>query len=273
MLNGIFETLGFKEEEAKTYLALLDSGASTASDLSARLGVPRPTIYGYLEKLVAAGLVTEDSQRNAKLFAAQSADRLRLLYRKKIHHLRSREKMLDTIIPELDARSGTGFLRPRMNFFEGRRGLETALDDMLASPPGTMTTSFWPARLTMDILGTDYWQRHNARRIQRDIHLSGIWPRTQGINISTHPFMGWGAEQKSELKYAPLGIDFAMGYWIYGNKTIFLSTRTETYGYTLESADMAQMMRAQHAILWKTSEPVPYDKALVHGFIRELQSA
>ena len=68
MIQDIFDTLGFKEEEVKTYLALLDSGARTAGDLSKVMGAPRPTVYGYLEKLLAAGLVTQSMRRGVKIF-------------------------------------------------------------------------------------------------------------------------------------------------------------------------------------------------------------
>jgi predicted transcriptional regulator len=55
MIQDIFDVLGFKQEEAKTYLALVESGPRTATELSKLVGAPRPTIYGYLERLLAAG--------------------------------------------------------------------------------------------------------------------------------------------------------------------------------------------------------------------------
>ena len=50
MIQDIFDVLGCKQEEAKTYLALVESGPRTATELSKLVGAPRPTIYGYLER-------------------------------------------------------------------------------------------------------------------------------------------------------------------------------------------------------------------------------
>ena len=271
MIQEIFETLGFKEEEVKTYLALLDTGARTAGDLAKVMGTPRPTLYGHLEKLMTAGLVTQSMRRGVKIFVPEPAEKLRFLYKRKIEELRGKEKSLDAIIPELEKRSGINLLRPRMNFFEGKEGMESAMEDILMTPAGTMTYTLWPIRATMDALTPDFFRYHNLERIKRDIHIQGIWPRTGGIDISRHPYLGWGPEFKRELRYAPLGVDFVMGYWVYGHKVMFLSSRAESYGFIMESAELAQMMATQHQIIWKISEPIPFDKKFVQGFLKESQ--
>ncbi len=270
MIDELFSALGFKGEEVKTYLALLDHGARAAGDLAKVLGVPRPTLYGHLEKLISGGLVTQSMKRGVKIFVPEPAEKLRFLYRRKIEELRGKEKNLDAIIPELEKRSGTHLLRPRMNFFEGREGMESAMEDILMAPAGTMTYTFWPIRATMDALTADFFRYHNLERIKRDVHIQGIWPRTGGINIERHPYLGWGPEFKRELRYAPGGIDFVMGYWVYGPKVMFLSSRAESYGFIMESAELAQMMTTQHQIVWNMSEPIPFDEKYVQGFLREL---
>lgn len=270
MLEQIFETLGFKEEELKTYLSLLDFGPKTAGDLAKIMNLPRPTVYGYLERLMGSGLVTQSTRRGIKIFTAEPGERIRILYRKKIMDLRRKEKSLDDILPELEARGSMKLMRPRMQFFEGREGIEAALEDMLKSPPGTMTYAFWAIKAAMAVTSPDFFHYHNKQRIRNDIHIKGIWPRGQGADINTHPFLGWGPEFKRELKYAPPGVEFTMGYWVYGNKVIFISSRAESYGFIIESAEMAELMRVQHQVVWKVSEPVPFDAKYVQGFLKEL---
>lgn len=270
MLQEIFDTLGFKEEEAKTYLALLDSGPSTAGDLAKITGQPRPTLYGYLEHLVTAGLVVQGSKDSVKVFSPEPPAKIRTLYRRRIMEMRRTEQSLDQILPELENRAGLNLLRPRMQFFEGRAGLEAALDDILRAPSGTMTLSLWPVKAGLDEGLAAFFKDFNKRRIRKDIHVKGIWPRGQGVDIAEHPYFGWGPEFKRELRYAPLGAEFTMGYWIYGSRILFSSTRGESYGFIMESAEMAAMMAAQHQIIWAASEAVPFDKAFVQGFLKEL---
>lgn len=272
MLSEIFETLGFKEEELKTYLSLLDSGPKTAGDLAKIMNLPRPTLYGYLERLGAAGLVTQGQRRGVKVFAAEPGERIRILYRKKIMELRRKEKSLDDILPDLETRGAMKLMRPRMQFFEGREGIEMALEDILKSPPGTMTHSFWAIKAAMGVTSPEFFHYLNKQRIRRDIHIQGIWPRGQGADINKYPFLGWGPEFKRELRYAPPGIEFSMGYWVYGHKVMFISSRAESYGFIIESAEMAELMSVQHQAVWKLSEPIPFDKKMVQGFLKELEA-
>lgn len=272
MLQEIFETLGFKEEEVKTYLSLLDSGPKTAGDLAKIMGMPRPTLYGYLERLMGSGLVSQSSRQGIKVFAAEPGERIRILYRKKIMELRRKEKSLDDILPELEKRSSMKLMRPRMQFFEGKEGIEMALEDLLKSPPGTMTYAFWAIKAAMAVTSDEFFRYHNKQRIRNDIHIKGIWPRGQGVDINANPFLGWGPEFKRELRYAPKDIEFSMGYWVYGHKTIFISSRAESYGFIMESAEMAELMRVQHQAVWKLSEIIPFDARMVQGFLKELEA-
>lgn len=271
MIQDIFDTLGFKEDEAKTYLTLLDSGVKTAGDLAKIMGVPRPTLYGYLERLTASGLVHQSMRKGVRTYVPEPAEKIRFLYKRKIEEFKTKEKSLDKIIPELEKRSGMNLLRPRMQFFEGREGIESALEDIFSMPPGTMTLAFWPIKASMEVTSPDYFRYHNIERIRRNIHIQGIWPRTQGVDISRYNFMGWGPEYKRELRYAPPGVEFTMGYWVYGHKVIFISSRAESYGFIMESAELAQLMATQHQIVWKISEKVPFDHKAVDRFLAEMK--
>lgn len=270
MLQDIFDTLGFKEEEAKTYLSLLDSGPQTAGDLAKIMGQPRPTLYGYLEHLVTAGLVVQGTKDGVKIFSPEPPAKIRTLYRRRIMDMRRQEQSLDQILPELESRAGLNLLRPRMQFFEGRAGMEAALEDILRAPAETVTLSLWPIKAGLDAPMALFFKDFNKRRIRKNIQVKGIWPRGQGIDIAQHPYFGWGPEFKRELRYAPLGSEFTMGYWVYGNRILFTSTRGESYGFIMESAEMAAMMSAQHQIIWAASEPVPFDKTFVQDFLKEL---
>jgi predicted transcriptional regulator len=273
MLEDIFDTLGFKEEEAKTYLTLLDSGPKSVGDLAKITGQPRPTLYGYLERLIAAGLVTHSLKGGVKVFAPEPPAKIRILYRRRIMEMRKTEQSLDQILPELEKRAGLNLMRPRLQFFEGKAGIESALEDILRAPEGSATFSLWPIRDMLEVLGRDYVLSHNKRRIRKNIHVKGIWPRGQGVDIAEHPYLGWGPEFKGELRYAPLGAEFSMGYWIYGSRVLFVSSRAESYGFIMESAELAAMMAAQHQIIWGASEAVPFDRSFVEPFLKDLRDA
>ncbi|MGQ0527984.1 MAG: TrmB family transcriptional regulator [Alphaproteobacteria bacterium] len=272
MLQEVFATLGFRDEEVKAYLLLLDHGACPAGDLARLMGAPRPSVYGYLERLMEGGLVSQSMNRGVKVFVPEPGDKIRALYKRKIEELQAKERSLDVILPALQRHAGLTYMRPQMRFFEGRQGIESALEDILTAPAGTMTCSFWPIAAAISVTSSEFFRYHNAERIKRDIHVQGIWPRKQGVEIKKHPFLGSGPDFKREIRQAPSTIETHMGYWIYGHKVIFTSSRTESYAFIMESAEMAQLMTTQHRLIWGMSEPILSDPRDTKSFIEDVRN-
>ena len=255
MISDILETLGFKEEEVKTYLSLMDAGPSTGGDLAKAMGMPRPTIYGYLERLIAGGLVTQSLRRGVKIFIPEPGERIRQLYKRKIEDLRSKEKALDSVIPELEKRAGMSFMRPRIQFFEGREGMETALQDFLLHKD-IFIHSFWSIKAAIEATSEDFFWYINKERLKKNIYIEAIWPRNQVIEIKRYPALGVGEKFKREIRVAPEGVDSSMGYWAYANKVLFCTSSAESFSYIIESPELYEMIVNQHRVIWDVSEPV-----------------
>lgn len=85
MLNNHLVKLGFNTGEAKVYLALLNYGDLTATELSTKTALGRTNIYNYAKSLGDKGFIS-DYERNGKvLFKAQDPKELFALldYQKK----------------------------------------------------------------------------------------------------------------------------------------------------------------------------------------------
>jgi sugar-specific transcriptional regulator TrmB len=48
MIENLLKSLGFEEDDVKTYLLLLELGSITAGNLAKKLGIPRSSLYGFL---------------------------------------------------------------------------------------------------------------------------------------------------------------------------------------------------------------------------------
>ncbi len=68
--------LGFSENEAKVYLALLEFGFSTSGPLIKKTGLHRNIVYSCLDKLVKRGLASETIQRGKKHFRPLSSEKI-----------------------------------------------------------------------------------------------------------------------------------------------------------------------------------------------------
>ncbi len=67
MLTNHLVKLGLNQGEAKVYIALLNNGDSTATELSSKTGLGRTNIYNYAKTLQEKGLIS-DFERNSKVF-------------------------------------------------------------------------------------------------------------------------------------------------------------------------------------------------------------
>jgi predicted transcriptional regulator len=64
------QALGFSEYEAKAYVALLERGELTGYQLAKASGIPRPNIYGVLDRLQSRGVVSTVKVRGGQRFNA-----------------------------------------------------------------------------------------------------------------------------------------------------------------------------------------------------------
>ncbi len=110
--------LGLTEKEARTYLALLTLGKSTAYAVAKASGLKRPTTYLLLETLLQKGIVLKFPAQK-QLYIAKSPIEL-------IQTQETQLALMREVLPQLmalgTAKEGSKFL-----YFEGLEGIEEAL--------------------------------------------------------------------------------------------------------------------------------------------------
>ncbi len=269
-MDTILASLGISPEESRIYLYLLDSKEVSASAVARSLGIPRPSIYGLLKKLSEKGLMKESQRNGIKVFSAEQPEKINLLFEKQKELLVSNQDAYKKLLPELQKKETIRFNNPKLQLFEGTEGLKKILNDMLLYR-NKETQAFWPIKKMVEVLGPDFFRYHNKERIKNNLYTRAIWPRREAVDIKAHPYLGVGSEFKREIRIAPLEVSFSMGYWIYGNKVAFISSRKESFGFILESAEFAQMILTQFEIIWKQSTSLRVSKDDTQSFLEELE--
>ncbi len=254
MLNHVLEGFGLRPEETEVYLTLLEAGPVTGGELARLVDIKRPTVYGYLERLIAAGLVNQSQRSGVKIFVAEPGEKIRLLYKRKIEELQQGEKTLDDILKSMERQKSGGMSRPRMQFYEGQAGMETALLDFL-SYPGITVRTFWPFNAIVKATSEDFFDYITRQRIALNISTRGIWPHSRVVDTRRHPSMSADARLMREVRIAPPGCEADMAYRIYANKVLFSSSRSEGFCFIIESRELVDLMTMQHEVLWNVSRP------------------
>ena len=96
--------LGLSEYEEQTYRSLLDTGPTTAKELSQNSGVPMGRIYDVLNGLEGSGLVrSQSASRPKKYVAVEPSTALDRLLAERTRELETRQEQYESIADELRA--------------------------------------------------------------------------------------------------------------------------------------------------------------------------
>lgn len=255
MLIEVFQKFGFKKEHSDIYLILLEDGAMSAGNLAKRLNIPRTTLYGLLNDLAQGGLILQSEKENIKLWQAVDPENIKNILNEKINSLENTRNNFDSVLEKLKSSQKTDFVSPKFNYFEGAEEMKTMLKNVLLYD-NLQTELFWPVKDMIKVVGEEFLYEFNKKRIRNNIHIRVIWPMDKTSDITKDTFLAPGKEVKREVRIAPEGVDFSMGYWAYGNKVIFMSSKKENFGFIVESKELRQLLKTQFEILWNISKPI-----------------
>lgn len=161
------EKLGLQENEAKVYLALLERGRGTVTEISQSAQLNRTTGYDVLERLALYGLVSRaGSGTKKKMYAAEPPQRLKQYLENKKSQAEQRLARADDTLSDL-----LGLYKkeskPIIKFFDGQEGIKNIYWHTLESK----TTIYSILDLSVylpdyDQFGKDYINERSKRKIK-----------------------------------------------------------------------------------------------------------
>lgn len=250
MFTKVFKELGLSEITQKVFNDLVTNGATTASKLADRVGIPRPSIYDHLKILIKNGLVTERKEEYRKVFQVDDVRNIQELLNDKIKALENEKKQFELSLPSLLQK--VAFIEPQIKFYSGKDGVKQVMNHIMLNRD-IETILFWPMSEMMKVLGPEYLKELNKKRVKRNIFLRAIWPADKTLDTDEFPYLKSGEETLRDLRFAPVGMTWNMGYWLYGDKVAFLSSEKEGFGFVVQSKDFSNLMKLQFEEIWKVS--------------------
>ncbi|RJR31154.1 ArsR family transcriptional regulator [Candidatus Parcubacteria bacterium] len=265
MLQDILKNLNVPETASRIYLRLLETGISSARQLAENLNLPRPSVYDNLKILINLGLVTEIDQENKKLFRVDDVKNISHLVQERISDLQKQKSKLKEVIPKLKAQAD--FLEPKIKFYSGQEGVRRAINDILWYE-NINTLCIWPISEMIDMLGTEWLAEHNRKRIRKKIYLQTIWPQDKAVKFKQYPFLGVTSGFLRKIRLAPEGMTWNMGYWLYADKVAFISSRKESFGFTVHSRDFAELIKSQFELVWPLCKKIKVNSKDTDAFLK-----
>ena len=230
--------LGLSEQESAVYLATLELGASSISDIAKKAGVKRPTAYYVIDGLMNKNLISKAPRGRRTLYIAEPPSRL-------LANLRVQEEKLVNLLPRLESLQNSAGNKPRVRFYESKEAIDALYNEifkthkkMLAMGSIQSISDFFSYeeiaawfRILRDEGGKIYDlldSSEGARKYSKAAYRKGLGP----------------------IKYLPK--DFKMGTdtLIVGDQVLLISY-SSMIGVLIENAEIAQTQRQMFEFMWK----------------------
>lgn len=113
----MLEKIGLSKKEGDTYLAALEYGPATITDIARLTGHKRSTLYNVMHDLLQKGMIVLTRRNNRTLYDAEKPKKLLTM-------LHSRERELESFLPKLDAIRNAKQSIPQVEIYEGEEALK-----------------------------------------------------------------------------------------------------------------------------------------------------
>lgn len=235
-LNTLF-SIGFTKKEAAVYLAALELGEATITDIAEKAGLPRTTSYGFIKILSAKGLLSFSIKKRRKYFFAEDPVRLSNINQE-------RERLLKEALPSLRSIYNVSETKPKIRFYEGREGIKTILEDILKSKKDFLAIT---SIKDMMRVFRDYFPHFIEVRAKRKIHVNLLTNKTpESLKLAQED-----KKKFRETKFVPRNFSFHTANFIYGNKIAIISVKKQpAIGIIIEDPDITYTFKMLFEIIW-----------------------
>lgn len=234
------KNLGLSEKEAKVYVALLQTGRTSAYVVALRSDLKKPTAYVILDELVEKGLVLKIPRAKKKMYEAKSPEEVFALAEERFN-------IAKTVLPELKSITKKQKGKAQTLYFEGLSGVDQALRYRMKEMKNKEFIGFYAAAV-----GTDGKLMSIINKYLEDISRNKTTLR--GI-VPDHPllkeFREKDKEYGREFKTVPYE-DYSSNISIdVGDTFVRIVSNPDMQATIIESAEVSKTMRQIFDMTWK----------------------
>jgi sugar-specific transcriptional regulator TrmB len=238
---GQLQQLGLSDKEARVYLAALELGASSISNLAKTAKVKRTTVYHLLQSLIDKNLITKVPRGKRNFFRAEHPSVF-------LDLLKNQEKVFSYLVPLLEQKFKSTTKLPLIQIYEGKKQIYSAYEKLL--------NTFLPvyAIFSPEDYFSTFSHEENAKLFDLLRQKGGFLfdivqissPSPQKINeIKNTPYR----KGISRIKVFPQPFHSSTDILVTGNKVLISDLRTETSIY-IENETIAEIFRVLLKFIW-----------------------
>ncbi len=247
-VEEVLQNIGLGEKEAKIYLACLQLGQTTVSNIAKKARVKRPTAYVVLQDLAEQGMASI-KQTDKMIFYGPTHPK------KLLTQLNQKKQLLDNSFPEIMAVYNNRPQKPLVQIFEGTEGMHQVYEEILEFLKKGKEVIFYGSVdhfVPNDTL-TKMWLKESCNKrykIRELIYHSGENTKWYYEKQNKNP------NPKHELRFLmKQKIEILNDNSVFGNKLVIFSTQQdEHFALVIESEVIANSYRAMFEFAWDVSK-------------------
>lgn len=242
------EKFGLSEKEGKVYLASLELGPATATQIAQKAGVNRATTYVEIESIMKMGLMSTYEKNKTTLFTAQSPALLKRILERREERLKAGMLSLENMLPELLKIYEYAEEKPKVQYYEGKEGLLAIQEDFLKTKDKKIE-EIYSADDLLNIFTIEELGRFTSMRNAKKIKVRSIYIRGKG-KFSQLNLPHLTEARIVQQNQFPIHSDIL----IYDNKVAMISLKGKLIGVMIDHKEIADTFRSLFNLAWEAAE-------------------
>lgn len=240
-IRSAIEQLGYSPHESRVYLAALELGESTVTEIAEKAHIPRTTANLIINSLHRKGLMNSYLIRRRKIWTAENPEKL-------MTHAKESEEAMKIALPELQSIRHDISAKPTIRTYEGAEEIRQIMNDILETKHNVLAIFSWDDWVAL--LGQAYMDNFIESRVKQHLHIKVLTPKTK----TAHKLKETDVKELRVTQFLPNSLAIRNSNFIYGNKVAIISVRSKRpTGILIEDKDTHHMMEVLFESLWKRS--------------------
>lgn len=238
-MESELRAFGLTNQEIKVYLALLKLGSALVQDIAQKAKTYRTYTYEILKSLKEKGLVSYVIKSGKQYFEVAEPQKLANI-------LEEKRLMVQNILPELKNLYQSSAQKPSIEIYEGKEGLKTLLDRMLAAKQEILV--YGSTKKQMKLLEF-YFPNYIRRRVSAKISTKVLTEK----NPQTIAMLKTEKKELRESRFLEK-ILFPTVTYICADKVIIIDLENDPLGVMIENEAIAATQKTVFNLLWKLAK-------------------
>ncbi len=254
-IPGKLREIGLSEKEALVYASLIASGGNYPSKIASETKLNRSTVYKILLDLSVKGLVNEIEKKNKLFYQVERPDRLLRYVKSQITKANDHFEAAEKLIPDFEGMFAAFTNKPRVLYFEGKEGILSLYEDMIAGTEKYEMLAFSNAAELEQVFPEKFFENFRRKKEKIGITTRAIAPDTEkDQSYNERFFAGYTKEVIPVIRHVPAAeFPYKGEITIYGGKKVSIVDLKKEHltGVLIEDETIHNLMRMIFEMSWK----------------------